>query len=152
MKFRFRAQVLTFAFLAIFNVLPKGDTAVGIASNDANGNGARDASEKGSPAVLMSNGEHIVTTDKAGKCEIAVTDETIVFVIKPRGWMTPVGPGTNVPRFHYVHKPKGSLQTRFAGVNPTGHRRCSFSVPGNACIASDDTPWAMSGSTIPPGA
>jgi hypothetical protein len=43
----------------------------------------------------------------------------IIFVVKPRGWMTPVDE-TNLPRFYYIHKPDGTPKLKYPGVAPTG--------------------------------
>lgn len=103
--------------------------AQGIVYNDANGNGARDAGERGIADVLVSNGVDVVATDKSGHYSVPMTDDSIVFVIKPRGWMTPVGPGNNIPRFYYIHKPNGSPKMTYDGVAPTGPLPGSVDFP-----------------------
>ncbi len=88
--------------------------------HDANFNQKFDAGEKGLENIRVSNGEMITRTSKEGIYELPVSDDTILFVIKPAGWMTPLSEN-NLPRFYYIHKPHGSPQgTRFAGVEPTG--------------------------------
>jgi hypothetical protein len=89
----------------------------------ARGSVVEEGTGKGIPGVMVSNGRDVVKTDAAGKWEIAVGDGESVFVIKPSGWMTPVDPETQLPRFAYVHAPNGSpagLAFRFAGLSPTG--------------------------------
>ena len=88
--------------------------AVGVAFHDANGNRRFDAGEKPLPGVRVSNGREIVATDEQGRYELPVDDDTILFVIKPRGWMTPLDE-MNLPRFYYVHKPAGSPPLKYAG-------------------------------------
>ena len=105
------------------------EDATGIVYNDTNGNGVRDAGERGISGALVSNGVDIVATDKAGHYSISVTDDTIVFLIKPRGWMTPIGPDNTIPRFYYIHKPKGSPPMKYAGVPPTGPLPPSIDFP-----------------------
>ena len=80
------------------------EMASGTVFNDANGNGQRDPDEKGLAGVGVSNGEAIVETDAAGRWQLPVTDDTILFVLKPSGWMTPLNEH-KLPQFHYIHKP-----------------------------------------------
>ncbi|MFH1417208.1 MAG: metallophosphoesterase N-terminal domain-containing protein, partial [Planctomycetota bacterium] len=96
-----------------------GSLASGTVFHDANRNGRRDADEQGLPDVRVSNGREIVKTDAGGGYRLPVTNDTIIFVIKPGGWMTPLSTD-NRPRFYYIHKPKGSPQQKFAGVTATG--------------------------------
>ena len=79
-----------------------------------------DNNEIGIPDVYVSNGVEIVKTDKDGKYKIPVSDDAIVFVIKPRNWMTPIN-DLNLPQFYYIHKPNGSPSNfTFNGVDATG--------------------------------
>ncbi len=94
--------------------------AKGMVFEDVNGNGVREPQEPGIPDVRVSNGLSITRTDDRGRYALPVTDDSILFVIKPRGWMSPVN-DQNLPQFYYIHKPAGSpSDTRFAGVAPTG--------------------------------
>ena len=86
--------------------------ARGVVYHDANENGMRDASESPLPGVYVSNGLDVVATDKMGRYELTVGDDTIIFVIKPRDWMTPIDE-QNIPRFYYIHKPAGSPDEKF---------------------------------------
>lgn len=93
--------------------------ARGIVFHDSNGNGTFDAGEKGLADVRVSNGVTIVKTDSDGRYEIGVDDNSIIFVIKPRNWRTPVSEN-QLPRFYYIHKPAGSPPSKYKGVAPTG--------------------------------
>lgn len=93
--------------------------AKGVVYHDANGNQQRDPDEKTLPGIRVSNGRDIVATDAGGNYELPVDDDTILFVIKPRGWRTPLNEDM-LPRFYYVHKPNGSPALKFGGVEPTG--------------------------------
>ncbi|MBN2446908.1 MAG: calcineurin-like phosphoesterase family protein [Phycisphaerae bacterium] len=101
--------------------LPAGaqQIATGVVYNDANKNGQRDADEKGIPGVGVSNGRDVVETDASGQYKLPVDDNTVIFVIKPRDWMTSVNE-LNMPRFYYVHAPNGSPELEFGGIAPTG--------------------------------
>lgn len=73
------------------------------------------------PDILVSNGRDIVRTGQDGAFTLSVQDGDSVFVIKPRGWMVPTEPGTNLPRFAHVHAPAGTpagLALRYPGLPP----------------------------------
>ena len=93
--------------------------ASGVVFEDSNLNGVRDAGERGIPDVCVSNGRDIVKTKGDGSYRLPITDDTIIFVIKPSGFMTPTD-SNNLPKFFYIHKPKGSPKLKYAGVLPTG--------------------------------
>jgi hypothetical protein len=103
-------------------------TARGTVFHDANGNRRFDRGEQPRPGVRVSNGRDIVTTDENGRYELPVEDDTMVFVIKPRGWMTPLSEEM-LPRFYYIHKPKGSPESNYAGVDPTGPMPTAIDFP-----------------------
>ena len=95
-------------------------TAKGVVFNDLNRNGKRDPDEKGVAGMRVSNGREIVETSEEGRYELPVSDDTIIFVIKPRNWATAIN-DDQIPQFFYIHKPKGSPPDfRFKGVEPTG--------------------------------
>ncbi|MEZ6055825.1 MAG: calcineurin-like phosphoesterase family protein [Planctomycetaceae bacterium] len=93
--------------------------ARGVVFHDANGNRVRDADEQPLPGVRVSNGSEIVKTNAEGRYELPVTDDTILFVIKPSGWQVPMS-ADQLPQFYYIHKPNGSPASRYPGVAPTG--------------------------------
>jgi hypothetical protein len=95
-------------------------TAQGVVYEDKNRNGKRDEGEPGVPNVWVSNQREFAKTDRQGRWKLGYNDDTIFFVVKPRGWMTPVDED-NVPLFYYVHKPKGSPEgLDYPGLRPTG--------------------------------
>ena len=98
----------------------KKNMAKGAVYHDINGNNTMDNNEPGIPNVYVSNGVEIVKTDKNGKYSIPVSEDAIIFVIKPRDWMTPLNE-LNLPQFYYIHKPYGSPNNfTFKGVDATG--------------------------------
>ena len=104
-------------------------TARGIVFDDRNGNRRRDQGEPGIESVRVSNGADIVLTDDQGRYELPVDDDEIIFVIKPRDWVTPLSKD-KLPQFFYIHKPAGSPATfKFAGVDPTGPLPKSIDFP-----------------------
>ena len=56
--------------------------ARGVVFHDENANRKLDLDEKPLPGVKVSNGHEIVTTGEAGRYELRVSDDTILFVIK----------------------------------------------------------------------
>lgn len=110
------------AVLSVFltEVATAQDKATGVVYHDANNNGVFDAGEDVLPDVRVSNGKDIVSTGADGRYSIAVSDDTIVFVIKPSGYRTAMD-ADHVSRFYYIHKPNGSRKgLKFPGVLPTG--------------------------------
>lgn len=124
-------------------------TARGVVYLDANGNGQRDLGESGLSGVKVSNGQEIVTTDAEGRYELPVDDDTILFVIKPRDFMTPVDENM-LPKFYYIHKPAGSPpEFKFAGVPPTGPLPDSIDFPLTPSPEPDQFRALLFGDTQP---
>src|SRR6188474_488366 len=104
--------------------------ASGFVFLDSNQNGRRDPGERGLAGVEISDQSQIVSTDRDGRWELPVEsdEDTTYFVVKPRGYMTPVD-GDQLPRFYYIHKPKGSPKQKYPGVEPTGPLPASIDFP-----------------------
>jgi hypothetical protein len=118
------AALLTMATLAVSTRTSTASqdsptTASGVVFHDRDRDAERDEDEEGIPGVKVSNGREIVATDGDGRYDLPIDDDTILFVINPRGWMTPVNED-NLPRFSFILKPAGSPESRFPGVEPTG--------------------------------
>ena len=124
------AVLVAVLFLCLIGSSVAADlTATGTVFLDANNNQVKDDNEKGLPGVRVSNGQDVVITDANGQYSLAVSDDTIIFVIKPRGFMTPVDEN-RLPRFYYVHKPHGSPEgLKYAGIAPTGPLPASIDFP-----------------------
>ena len=84
------------------------------------GNGIRDQGERAISGVKVSNGVEVVVTDQDCRYALPVSDDTTIFVIKPRDWVVPVN-RHQLPLFYYIHKPEGSPDDNdlFKGVPPT---------------------------------
>ncbi|MGI9518332.1 MAG: metallophosphoesterase N-terminal domain-containing protein, partial [Pirellulaceae bacterium] len=102
--------------------------ARGIVYHDVNQNQKLDESDPRLPDIRVSNGQDITTTNDQGQYELSLTDDDIIFLIKPRGWRTLLDED-QLPRFYYIHKPAGSPQLRYAGVEPTGVLPRSIDFP-----------------------
>ena len=106
--------------LSITAAADKSGTATGMVYHDLNRNSIHDENEPGLEGISVSNGREIVKTNARGQWQLPHDDDTIFFVIKPSGWMTPVNKH-QLPQFFYIHKPAGSPKTfRYKGVDPTG--------------------------------
>ncbi len=96
------------------------EQAKGVVFEDTNGDRRMDATEQGIPGVLVSNGVDIVQTNAKGAYELPVSDDAVVFVIKPKDWMTPVNEYF-LPQFYYLHDPQGYPDDfTYKGTEPTG--------------------------------
>jgi hypothetical protein len=104
------------------------DFAKGVVFLDANNNRKWDQDEKPIPGVRVSNGVKIVTTDEKGAYSLPVNNDSIIFVIKPSGYRTPLSK-ENLPQFYYIHKPDGSPKQKYPGVAPTGKLPESVDFP-----------------------
>jgi hypothetical protein len=104
------------------------DSTRGFVFHDMNGNGTFDDGEAGVEGVTVSNGREVVATDALGQYGLPVSNDTILFVIKPRGWSTALD-ADGISRGYYIHKPAGSPTTEYPGVAPTGPLPVSVDFP-----------------------
>jgi hypothetical protein len=102
--------------------------ATGVVFHDINENGIREAGEPRLAGVRVSNGREIVRTDQQGVYQLSISDDTILFVIKPQGWSTKID-ANMLPQFYYIHKPAGSPKQHYPGVAPTGPLPKSVDFP-----------------------
>ena len=117
------------ALLLLSIAIPSGaETANGSVFDDRNSNALRDDGEPGVPEVAVSNGRDVARTDAAGRWSLPITDDTILFVVKPSGWAVPLGLD-RLPKYYYSHKPNGSPKLAVAGVEPTGPLPASVDFP-----------------------
>jgi hypothetical protein len=110
--------------ITLLNLLAAGafaqTTIQGYVYEDTNNNRKRDRKEVGIAGVGVSNGIDVVQTDANGFYRLNVSDDAIVFVIKPAGYATPVD-AHNLPLHYYIHKPQGAPDSlKYKGVAPTG--------------------------------
>jgi hypothetical protein len=111
---------------------PTAVTAQGTVFEDAYGSGRRLADSRGVPGVMVSNGRDVAVTDAEGHWSLPAREGDSLFVIKPTGWMTPIAPETNLPRFSYIYEPQGTparLGLRYPGIAPTGPLPASIDFP-----------------------
>ena len=92
----------------------------GYVYEDFNKNGQKDKKEIGLANVAVSNGQEVTLTDKDGRYVLPISDDQIIFVIKPSGYQTKTN-SQFLPEFYYNHKPNGSpTNFKYKGVAPTG--------------------------------
>ncbi|MDR2384768.1 MAG: calcineurin-like phosphoesterase C-terminal domain-containing protein [Tannerella sp.] len=120
MKRCISAFILTGVALSTGAVSVFAQTSVrGTVYEDLNRNGQRDRKEKGIAGVGVSNGREVSLTDASGKYLLPASDDFIVFVIKPADYQ-PALDEYNLPRSYYRHKPYGSPDSFYKGMDPTG--------------------------------
>src|SRR5215510_2229286 len=110
------------AAMPIGQAAAQGSTVSGVVYENRSGGMRRQAGDPGIAGVLVSNGRDVAKTDANGRYTLPIEDESVVFVIKPTGYATPLDEN-NLPRFYYIHQPAGtpaSLKLHFRGVDPTG--------------------------------
>lgn len=96
------------------------EQARGYVFHDLNENRQKEDAEPGIAGVAVSNGTDIVHTNEDGVYELPVSNDAIVFVVKPKEWITPVN-AHFLPQFYYLHKPEGYPETyRYKATEPTG--------------------------------
>ena len=129
-----------------------GAQVSGIVFEDKDGSGVSRASNPGLAGVLVSNGRDIAVTGPDGRYTLPLPEEATIFVVKPAGFMPPVEPLTNLPRFYRHHQPQGSpaeLNLTYEGLPPTGPIPASVDFPlrrqdepqaFNAVMVSDPQP------------
>ncbi len=125
----FSAAFLAIAILVSFTAPEAAaGTAKGVVFHDITGTGKLEADDPPVAGVAVSNGRDIVITDGRGRYELPMEEDTVIFVIKPRGWTTPVDEA-QIPQFHYLHSPGGAAGDAYAGLEPTGAAPESIDFP-----------------------
>ena len=148
-QWNFAVLIVISIFYCVGYSIAENSTATGTVFLDTNGNHVMDDNEEGVPGVRVSNGQDIVKTDANGQYSLAVSDDTILFVIKPRGFMTPVDEN-RLPRFYYIHKPHGSPEgLKYAGIAPTGPLPESIDFPLTEQSEADTFKVLVFGDTQP---
>ena len=104
------------------------DVARGVVFLDDNGNGLREEGEPGLKGVRVSDQRSVTKTDEKGRWVLPAHDEAIYFVVKPRGYMTPLS-DDNLPRFFYIHKTTPTLPLEGPTLQPTGPLPASVDFP-----------------------
>ncbi|UCG87976.1 MAG: calcineurin-like phosphoesterase family protein, partial [Gemmatimonadota bacterium] len=102
--------------------------ARGVVFEDANGNGVRDEGEHGIPGVGVSDQRTVTVTDAQGTWVLPGHAKAVYFVIKPRGYRTPVSED-NIPRFYYLHNDTEPLNLEGATIPRTGSLPESIDFP-----------------------
>ena len=114
---------LALAAIPASPALAQGASVAGIVFEDRDGSGVAGPANPGLSGVLVSNGRDVAVTGADGRYTLPLPDEATIFVIKPSGFMPPLDPLTNLPRFYRHDQPQGSpasLGLQFEGIAPTG--------------------------------
>jgi len=107
---------------------PAPGMAEGVVYDDRNGNGIRDTGEPGIRGVRVSDQRSVTATDNEGRWTLPNHNEAIYFVVKPRGYMTPLSED-NLPSHYYIHKTTEALPLEGPTVQPTGPLPESIDFP-----------------------
>jgi len=122
--------------------------ARGVVFHDQNGDGIHQPGERLLSGIAVSNGRDVVLTGADGRYELPVGDHTIIFVIKPSGWMVPVDEN-QIPRFYHVHSPRGGPGGRHPGLPPTGPLPARIDFPLHPQVEPDSFDVLVFGDTQP---
>jgi hypothetical protein len=106
---------------------PQG-TARGTVFEDRNGNGVQDEGEPGIPGVGVSDQRLVTVTNSQGRWSLPRHDKAIYFVIKPRGYRTPLSED-NLPLFYYLHNETQPLELEGPTIPTTGPLPSSMDFP-----------------------
>lgn len=114
------SSVLLFALLsvAIDASAQAPATVAGTVYRDDNGNGLRDARERGIAGAKVSNGRELAITDAKGHYALPRRDGSTLFVVKPPEYATATG-DNGLPRFWHHLFPAGSPTLRYGGIAAT---------------------------------
>lgn len=97
-----------------------GQTVKGTVYHDRDGDKTfKKSKDKPLKQVAVSNGREVVLTDKAGRYELPLRDNSAIFVIKPRNWKVAVD-DFNMPQFYYLYSTRGVTGSSYKGLSPTG--------------------------------
>lgn len=114
--------------MSIAHAAVGAETARGVVFHDVNSTGKFDSGDRPIRDVAVSNGRDIVVTDARGRYQLPVRENDTIFVIKPRGWQTPVT-DDQIPQFFYIHSPNGAEGGTVPGLAPTGDLPRSVDFP-----------------------
>ncbi len=116
-----KKKLLFFTLLSALSFTLIAQTTVkGFVYEDTNRNGIKDSKEKVIPQVAVTNGIDVILSDEKGRYKIPVGQDNIIAVIKPSHFKVRLNEN-NLPQFFYIHKPAGSPDQIFKGVNQTGN-------------------------------
>lgn len=113
-------NILLFIGLLFISILSFAQSTIsGYVYEDLNKNSKKDRREKGIARVSVTNGIDVVQTDSMGRYTLPIGEDQIIAVIKPSEYEFPKNE-LNLPQFYYIHKPAGSPELKYKGVDPTG--------------------------------
>lgn len=116
-----KKQVISFGIGLLLLAAPvfAQEIAKGYVFEDLNQNGKKERREKGVAGVSVTNGVQVVQTNEKGYYELPIGNDNIISIIKPAAYEVPVN-DDQLPQFYYIHKPEGSPELKYPGVQPTG--------------------------------
>lgn len=140
-------------YQATIDVVPRAEgeedpeTVTGVVFDDTEMDGVYDPeTDAGVPGVMVSNGREVVETDEDGAYELPAYDDMTVFITKPNDRAVPTDEG-HIPQMAYEHKPAGSPELRFGGLEPTGPLPEAINFPTVPVQVTDEFSCAVMGDT-----
>lgn len=140
--------LLVTVYLCLTSETMAQHVANGIVYEDLNRNNKKERNEKGLPNVGVSNGKEVVQTNSKGEYSLPVSDDNIIFVIKPATHSVPVNEYQQ-PQFFYVHKPNGSPSMKYSGITSTGELPKSIDFPLIPIVGKDQFAMLVFGDPQP---
>lgn len=107
---RSKSIILPFFLLFVTTVFTQ---ITGIVFEDENKNGMLEINEKKLPNVLVSNGRDVVKTNENGEYSISVLSGNPLFIIKPKGYISPINKDFVVEFFVNIDKQKVNTPINF---------------------------------------
>lgn len=125
-RFRSLVVVSVYVLLVAFfsariygNELFNNNTVRGTVFHDVNENGLYDRGiDNPLEGIAVSNGRDVIMTGNDGAYSLSLESSSVIFVIKPRGWMVALDE-MQLPLFYYMHAPDGLSGKRYTGLAPT---------------------------------
>ncbi|MBA0124771.1 calcineurin-like phosphoesterase C-terminal domain-containing protein [Haloechinothrix sp. YIM 98757] len=128
---------------------PDRDTVTGTVFHDTERDGTYEPdTDSGVEGVTVSNGRDVDVTDSDGRYELPAREDMTVSVTKPANYAVPFDDDL-IPQMSYNHKPEGSPQLRFGGLEPTGPVPEEVNFPMVPTGVSEDFQCAVLGDTQP---
>jgi len=140
--------VSLFVLICSFSPVYAQTSISGTVFYDENENRTLDIGEQGISNVLVSNGSEVVKTDRRGNYTIETEENSILFVIKPRGWQNPSNQN-NIPQFFAVNSTEGATGSVYNGFPHTGRLYSPVNFPLYPQEESDQFRVLVFGDTQP---
>lgn len=151
MKPYFLERAAFFCLLTLITIISTASAQSiinGTVFHDKNENQVLDPEESGIAGVWVSNGSEITETDPQGRYSIRVEENSVLFVIKPRGWQNPSNQN-NIPQFFAINSSEGASGSVYEGLTDTELLNSPVNFPLTPKNESDQFRVLVFGDTQP---